>query len=240
MTVPAPEHLSVAERALWDATVRLITVELTPTKCSTLEAYCVERARWLAADAFLREHGDVLVLRNEKGDVVGSKEAPQLRIARSARETALRLGRKLKIGDPADEGDGQRNTLGQFQPGNLAAVSHALRSDRLPPEFEHLRAEVEAFADESISDDGGVSEVATRRRTLHEYRGRIHRRILQLDAAIELRGLFDKRGKLRVAWLQRLEALIATARGIDNLLGLNRRQKAATSPLDYIEGRAEI
>ena len=49
--------------------------------------------------------------------------------------------------------------------------------------------------------------------------------MLQLDAAIELRGLFDKRGKLRVAWLGQLQALINAAKAIDSLLGVERRQK---------------
>ena len=49
---------------------------------------------------------------------------------------------------------------------------------------------------------------------------------MQLDAAIEVRGLFDRRGKLRVAWLQQLQSLINTAKGIDSLLSLDRREKA--------------
>ena len=118
-----------------------------------------------------------------------------------------------------------RDARGRLLPGNLAAVTHALRTDRLPPEFAQLAQEVEDYMAASITDDGGASEVPARRRSLHEYRARIHRRILQLDAALELRGLFDKRGKLRVAWLQQLQSLINAARGIDSLLGLGRHAK---------------
>jgi hypothetical protein len=114
---------------------------------------------------------------------------------------------------------------GRFLPGNFAASQHALRSDRLPPEFTHLAAELAEFADASIADDGGVEAITARRRSLHTYRARIHRRVAQLDGAIELRGLFDKRGKLRVAWLQQLQGLIRTAQGLDSVLGLERRTR---------------
>jgi hypothetical protein len=114
---------------------------------------------------------------------------------------------------------------GRFLPGNLAAVQHALRTDRLPPEFAHLAEEVQAFVEASLVDDGGRDNVPHRRQSLHAYRARVPRRIVQLDAAIEVRGLFDKRGKLRVAWLQQLQGLIRTAQGIDSLLGLDRRAR---------------
>jgi hypothetical protein len=123
---------------------------------------------------------------------------------------------------------------GRFLPGNFAASQHGLRADRLPPEFVHLAAELAEFADASIADDGGAEAITMRRRSLHSYRARIHRRIAQLDGAIELRGLFDKRGKLRVAWLTQLQGLIRTAQGIDALLGLSRRAKQLESrPEDY-------
>jgi hypothetical protein len=131
-----------------------------------------------------------------------------------------------------------RDERGRFLPGNLAAVRHALRTERLPKEFAHLAAEVDEYVSASIADDGGDSEVPTRRRSLHEYRARIHRRVLQLDAAIEIRGLFDRRGKLRVAWLQQLQGLITTAKGIDTLLGLERRQKPART-LEQVLTEAE-
>ena len=60
------------------------------------------------------------------------------------------------------------------------------------------------------------------------------RRVLQIDAAIELRGLFDKRGKMRLAWLAQLQSLINTARSLDRAhLGLERRQKPV-NPLDRV------
>lgn len=118
-----------------------------------------------------------------------------------------------------------RDAGGRFVGGNLAAVRHGLRTDRIPPEFEHLVADVEEFVAGCLADEGDEAEVSTRRRSLLNYRARLHRRIMQLDAAIETQGLFAKDGKLRVAWLQRLEGLIGAAKALDNLLGLHRQMK---------------
>lgn len=134
----------------------------------------------------------------------------------------------------------ERDQSGRFRSGNMAAVKHALRTDRLPKEFAQLAQEVEDFMSASITDDGGDSEVPARRRSLHEYRARLHRRVLQIDGAIELLGLFDKRGKLRVAWLQQLQGLISAAKGIDTLLGLDRRQKPTLGLKDVLRGHEDI
>ena len=52
---------------------------------------------------------------------------------------------------------------------------------------------------------------------------------MQLDAALEAKGLGDRKGKLRTGWLQRLEDLINVAKGLDSMLGLERRQKRVQS-----------
>lgn len=125
---------------------------------------------------------------------------------------------------------------GRFVPGNLAAVKHALSATKLPPEFEHLEAEVGDFVAGCLVDEGNEADVSTRRRSLLNYRARVHRRIVQLDAALEVRGLVDRKGKLRAGWLQRLEGLINVAKALDNLLGLERRAKdiRSMSADDYI------
>ena len=128
----------------------------------------------------------------------------------------------------------QRDDKGRILPGHTLTVKHGLFSDR---DLANLQAEVTAFLLQSITDDGGESEVAIRRHALHEYRARLHRRIVQLDAAIETRGLFDPRGKLRVAWLGKLESLIAAARGIDNALGLDRRARQVPSLAEVMNGQ---
>lgn len=116
-----------------------------------------------------------------------------------------------------------RDDLGRFAPGNYEAVTHALRAAALPPQLAHLDAEIAAWMGAALADEGNLDELSARRRALLENRGRIQRRIVQLDAALELRGLMDRRGRLRVAWLQRLEGLVNQARALDALLGLERK-----------------
>jgi hypothetical protein len=131
-----------------------------------------------------------------------------------------------------------RDAHGRFQPGNLEALKHALRTDQVPPEFATLSAEVEAFVAGCLVDDG--DDVSTRRRSLLNYRARLHRRILQLDGALELRGLIDKRGRLRVSWLQQLQGLMGQAKAIDAQLGLDRRAKRVETIGEYaIQRRRE-
>ena len=146
-------------------------------------------------------------------------------------------------------GDPQRCALGhllvgnavgaatQFGPGNWEALQHTQRSDRWPPELQVLRAEVEAFETAALVDEGDEAELPARRRALLGYRARLHRRILQLDGLLELRGLADKRGKLRVAWLQQLAGLIEKARQLDVTLGLERRAKRVPSLSEYLAQR---
>jgi len=48
---------------------------------AALAAYCQCYAHWQAAEQFLAEHGSVVVLRNDKGEVKGAVPAPQHTIA---------------------------------------------------------------------------------------------------------------------------------------------------------------
>lgn len=109
--------------------------------------------------------------------------------------------------------------------GNFKAATDLRRTDRIPPELAFLHADVAAFLDGSIADEGGASEVPTRRKALHEYRARVHRRILVLDNWLELKGVVDQFGRLRTSFLTQLASLIATAVRIDRELGLARGAK---------------
>ena len=104
--------------------------------------------------------------------------------------------------------------------GLYAALSGAIADERA----EFLVA--------SLTDDGG--EIPTRRRSLHEYRARLHVHVVQLSDALERHGLFDRRGRLRVSWLQRFEALVGRAQAIDAVLGLSRRSRPVESARDII------
>jgi len=119
--------------------------------------------------------------------------------------------------------------------GSEIARRHGLHASRL---VEAVKAEREAFWHSSVADDGGETAISTRRRSLHTYRARLHVQILMLGDAIERWGLFDRRGRLRVTWLARLEGLIARAAALDAVLGLERRPRRVDSPLAWLEGRA--
>ena len=56
----------------------------------------------------------------------------------------------------------------------------------------------------------------------------MHRHILQVSAALDTHGVFDRHGKLRLAWLSKLESLIREARALDQSLGLARRTKSVS------------
>lgn len=131
-----------------------------------------------------------------------------------------------------------RDRRGRLLPGAKLARTHGLYT---AADLERMRGEIEIFRQASVEDDGGETEVATRRLSLHAYRARIHRRIEQLDDAIEVRGLFDNRGKLRVAWIGKLESLIGAARSIDQTLGLERRGRNVTpsSPAEWLEQQVQ-
>jgi hypothetical protein len=136
----------------------------------------------------------------------------------------------------------QRDAKGRLLPGHTLTFQHGEDSERV---LAALRQEIDAFMVGALVDEGDADSVPTRRRSLIEYRARLHRRIVQLDAAFEERGLFDPKGKLRVQWLQRLEGLVTVAKSVDSLLGLARRAKQVDDTLEsylrraYPDGRSE-
>jgi hypothetical protein len=132
----------------------------------------------------------------------------------------------------------ERDALGRFQPGNLLAVTHALDAMELPEPLQHLRAEIAAYEAAELVDEGDPNDVPVRRRSLLHSRARVERRIRQLDDSLELLGLTDKNGRLRVAWLEQLQGLIATAIRLDSLLGL-KRQPRLVSPIDAVRRAVE-
>lgn len=134
-----------------------------------------------------------------------------------------------------------RDTAGRFMAGNQVAVVHGLRGSQLPAALAHLHDEVAAFEADCLADEGDVADIPARRRALLHDRARIERRIRQIDDTLELRGLIDRRGRLRTAWLQRLEGLVATAIRLDTLLGLQRGQRRVLTLNERMaEAAAEI
>src|SRR2546421_10869836 len=105
--------------------------------------------------------------------------------------------RETALPKPSD-----RDRRGRFLTGNQAAVTHALHAEHVPDEFTSA---AERFLAAALVDEG--EEPPVRRRAQIENQARLFRRVLQLDAALERHGIFDRRGKLRVQWLTKLESI---------------------------------
>ena len=108
--------------------------------------------------------------------------------------------------------------------------SRADAANELPPAFIYMRGELQAFVDGCMSDEGGPeAAISTRRKSLLDGPRRIHRRILQLDTAIEVHGLFTKQGKLRANWIAKLTQMVVVAASLDMKLGLDRKARDVSS-----------
>jgi hypothetical protein len=142
--------------------------------------------------------------------------------------------------DPAGDGAicaacGQVNPVGASQcvrptcrktlKGNGLARMTGLHVTNHVPEFEAIEAAGRALLEQSVTDAGGRDELIARELAHHEYRALLHVRILKLAQALERHGQFDRRGRLRVGWITKLESLIGTALSIDKTLGLTRLAK---------------
>lgn len=101
----APGWLSKEQAAIWRATVKLVAGPFTAQRRAQLEAYAVERARWLDCEAHVREHGAVYMLRSDKGEVRQIVEAPEVKIANRAQDRMLKLGAQLGLGRVTADGD---------------------------------------------------------------------------------------------------------------------------------------
>jgi hypothetical protein len=130
----------------------------------------------------------------------------------------------------------QRGPNGKYVRGNTAGLVHGLRMkdlaqpEAVPPQFAYMQGDIDKFISGCLSDEGGQEQdIPARRRALLEYRARVHRRILQLDTALEIYGITDAKKHLRVAWISKLVTLIATARSLDATLGLERKERDVTA-----------
>jgi phage terminase small subunit len=71
-----------------------------PVALVALEVYCASYARWLDAQRWLDEHGDVLEIVSDKGVVIKVQPAPKLDVAarceRAMAEAATRIVFRVK------------------------------------------------------------------------------------------------------------------------------------------------
>jgi hypothetical protein len=247
MVLPEPPaHLDTTQAGIWRATAGFVGVELAGPALIDLEAFAVETARYQAAEAHLREHGDVLVLRSDKGDVLGSKEAPELRIARSARDAADTLAERLKLyatrpvcrcgATMYSTTDPTRCARGHVLVGNGAALVTGATSVAFWTEAE---AALEATAAGILADRGhgalDAAPVALRLAARGAaqaalVRDAAYRRMLESGGPLS--GSDRERGAHRV-WAAASDRLLRHAQAI----GFARVAQPAASPLDYIAGK---
>lgn len=108
-----------------------------------------------------------------------------------------------------------------FGPGNGRAVKHGLY---LRSAAEEIAAVLESY----VVDEGGLSEVPARRLDLLRVTAKTQRHFDRLSDTLDTLGMFDKRGRLRVSWLQRIEGLANTLVRLNSTLGLTRQAKSVT------------
>lgn len=96
--LPAPEGFTDAQRGAWTEAAALLPPGPTELVRQTLEAYSVERARWIEAESMIRDQGSTLVLRTDKGAVRQVIENPQIKIAQRSQDRALKLATQLGLG----------------------------------------------------------------------------------------------------------------------------------------------
>jgi hypothetical protein len=126
-------------------------------------------------------------------------------------------------------GPGRDPQTGRFTKDHTFSVQHGMFSSR---DLLRLQDDIEVPLSAAVSDEGG--DVPVRKRQLLEARMRLWRRFVQADNLLELRGVTDGKGRLRLAHLQRLEGLAASILAYDRLLGLARKPRDANTLESYI------
>lgn len=86
----APQTLGPIAAAKWDelcSRLRSANGAELPSVLAGLEIYCSNYQRWVEAQRWLDEHGDVLEIVNDKGVVLRTQPAPKLEVAARAEKT---------------------------------------------------------------------------------------------------------------------------------------------------------
>jgi phage terminase small subunit len=98
---PPPVPLAGAALAKWAELAPQLAARphFRPAKMTDLAAYCAAFGRWHDAEEFLAdpEHGPVLTIRDDKGNIKSHGPAPQLAIAERAAKELARLAKSLGL-----------------------------------------------------------------------------------------------------------------------------------------------
>jgi len=95
MGVPAPGTLGKIAAAKWSELAARLTAT-DPLTLGVLETYCAAHERWVLAQRWLDEHGDVLELVSDKGVVLKVQPAPKLDVLARC-EKAMEAARQVLV-----------------------------------------------------------------------------------------------------------------------------------------------
>ncbi len=99
-----PADLPPDAAAVWTAVVVTLAAVpglLTLADGETLELYARTKARWLALERFTEEHGPVLVVRDERGELKWTQPTPQASLAAKLLPQLRALGDALGLSPAA-------------------------------------------------------------------------------------------------------------------------------------------
>lgn len=96
-TIEPPVPLHGVALARWREMIG--AADWKPGEMATLAAYCAAFGRWADAEAWLSdpEHGPVVTIRDDKGNIKSHAPAPQLAIGERAAKEMGRLAKDLRL-----------------------------------------------------------------------------------------------------------------------------------------------
>gem|GEM_PF-3064804 len=95
MGVQPPGTLGKVGKAKWVELAARLTAE-DPLTLGVLETYCAAHERWVLAQRWLDDHGDVLELVSDKGVVLKVQPAPKLDVLARC-EKAMEAARQVLV-----------------------------------------------------------------------------------------------------------------------------------------------
>ena len=94
MNVPAPATLGKVAAEKWREFAARIQSD-NPVTLGALEVYCSNYGRWIDAQRWLDEHGDVLEIVSDKGVLLKVQPAPKLDVAARCEKAMAEAANKL-------------------------------------------------------------------------------------------------------------------------------------------------
>ena len=103
-----PRWLRKEAKRIWEELIPQIDEMGILGRCDrhALARYCQALANWRLAEEWVMEHGDVYPEKNEKGEVIGVKEYPQVGKSIRLAEMLLRLEKQFGLNPAARAGLG--------------------------------------------------------------------------------------------------------------------------------------